>query len=243
MIQLDVLGCPCFAPGSIEEIETELSRIIDDRSGYTCAINAEKIMMHMENRGGIREIVEGSILPYPDGVGAVWGIRRYHGIKTFKVNMPKILLELCNRERRSLFLLGASEDSSCLAYAAISKQYPSINLVGRRNGFELGDPGIQELRTELKEKNPDVVLIGMGSPKQEILSHSLSQDRDRGIFVCCGGAIDILAGQKKRAPTFFIDNGLEWAYRLAHEPWRIKRQSVLLRFLARLALPNAPRKN
>lgn len=200
-------------------------------------------MMHVENRGSIREIVDGSILPYPDGVGAVWGLRRYHGVKTIKINMPKIVLEVCNRECRSLFLLGASEESNRLAYETIASRYPSIRLLGRRNGFNLDGDGLQSLRNELIEKNPDVVLIGMGSPRQESLSNSLSKDRERGIFVCCGGAIDILAGQKKRAPGFLVDNGLEWAYRLVKEPWRIKRQSVLVRFLAKLARPNLlPRK-
>ena len=76
---------------------------------------------------------------------------------------------------------------------------------------------------EIKELKPDVVLVALGIPNQELLIYNNLDKFDKGIFVGVGGSFDVLSGAKKRAPKYFRKLHLEWLYRLIKEPTRFKR--------------------
>ena len=76
---------------------------------------------------------------------------------------------------------------------------------------------------EMKEVKPDIVLVALGIPKQEILIYNHLKDFDKGIFVGVGGSFDVISGSKKRAPKIFVKLKLEWLYRITREPKRLKR--------------------
>jgi len=79
-------------------------------------------------------------------------------------------------------------------------------------------------------------MVALGSPRQELFAARLTARVPGILAVGCGGALDILSGEKSRAPAFMVDHGLEWLYRLYKEPARLRRQLVLPLFLARLAV-------
>ena len=76
---------------------------------------------------------------------------------------------------------------------------------------------------EIVEMQPDIVLVALGAPKQELLIHRYYRRGEKGVFIGVGGSFDVLSGRKKRAPSFFIRHNLEWLYRIASEPKRLKR--------------------
>ena len=76
---------------------------------------------------------------------------------------------------------------------------------------------------EIVNSNPDAVLVALGIPAQEILIYNHYDKFEKGIFIGVGGSFDVLSGVKKRAPQIFIKMNLEWLYRIACEPKRIKR--------------------
>jgi len=234
MRTVNLFGCPCSAPASPAEIEACMLFLARGPGGYTVAINAEKIMMHVRGQGPVREVIGGAALAYPDGAGAVLGIRRLHRLATFKVDMPRLTLELCHEHRLALFLLGASEPNNRLASEQVRLRYPGIRLAGRRNGFFQDSGEVGNLGGDLARLQPDVILVGMGSPRQEILSRKLATELGKGLFVCCGGAIDILSGTRARAPAFMVNHGLEWAYRIASDPRRASRALPLVQFMFKL---------
>ena len=80
-----------------------------------------------------------------------------------------------------------------------------------------------------------VVFVAMGSPKQELLMEEISM-KHPAIYQGLGGSFDVYTGNVKRAPKWWVDHNLEWAYRLVKEPSRIKRQIHLVRFLALVKL-------
>ena len=84
--------------------------------------------------------------------------------------------------------------------------------------------------TDIKLKKPDIVFVAMGSPKQELLMEEM-QEVHPAIYQGLGGSFDVYTGNVKRAPSWWVDHNLEWAYRLIKEPARIKRQIHLIRFL------------
>ena len=83
---------------------------------------------------------------------------------------------------------------------------------------------------DIATKKPDVVFVAMGSPKQELLMEEMSK-RCPAIYQGLGGSFDVYTGNVKRAPKWWVDHNLEWAYRLIKEPVRIKRQIHLIKFL------------
>ena len=83
---------------------------------------------------------------------------------------------------------------------------------------------------DITEKRPDVVFVAMGSPKQELLMEEMLE-RHPAIYQGLGGSFDVYTGNVKRAPKWWVDHNLEFAYRLVKQPSRIKRQIHLVRFL------------
>ena len=75
----------------------------------------------------------------------------------------------------------------------------------------------------IEELEPDIILVALGMPVQEKLIYESLDKFNKGIFVGVGGSFDVLSGTKKRAPEFFIKHNLEWLYRIAKEPSRIRR--------------------
>ena len=93
-------------------------------------------------------------------------------------------------------------------------------MVGTQDGYIEDKQAVME---DIKLKNPDVILVALGVPKQEKLIYDNLQDFKKGIFVGVGGSFDVISGSKKRAPKIFIKLNLEWLYRIAFSPSRWKR--------------------
>ena len=227
----DLLDCPCVPLASDEEAIATLGAAIASKAGgYAVAINAEKILFY-RRLPNVREVIDRSALPYPDGFGAVLALKWLHGVRARKINMPVACLSGAQANGWRLFLLGAAEDVSVAAYEEILRRYPGIDVVGRMHGFHEPQTYVDSIR----QAKPDLVMVALGSPRQEIFAHKLVHEVP-GIFVAgCGGAFDILAGRVKRAPAFMVEHGLEWLYRLVRQPARWQRQKFLPLFLLALA--------
>ena len=81
----------------------------------------------------------------------------------------------------------------------------------------------QKVFDEIEKLSPDLVLVALGIPAQELLINKNFEKFNKGIFIGVGGSFDVLSGTKKRAPKFFIKFHLEWLYRITTEPKRMKR--------------------
>ncbi len=227
--KFEIMGCPCEALSERKAISRILSVITKKECGYSVAINAEKIQ-RFQNDEELRAIINNSILPYPDGAGAVLGLKWLHGVSSEKVNMPVKVLEAANQYRFKTFIVGADEKNHDLAIGAIVKKYPNLDLVGNLHGFNSKDRIFEHVLL----KRPQLIMIAMGSPRQEKLAAELIAICKFGFVVGCGGALDILSGEVRRAPSFMITYHLEWLFRLVQQPYRIRRQLFLPVFLARL---------
>lgn len=228
---LKIMGAQCLAVTSVEEIKGYISELIEKKTGgYSVAINAEKIMMYDRNPQ-MKEVIDNSILPTPDGAGAVLGMKYLYGKKCMKLNLPRSVFELANEKSHRVFILGSKEDVNKKAVDKLIERYPQIIITGRKDGFYKNDEEIIEL---IKKHNPQIVMVALGSPRQEFFSAKMSSIFPQMIFVGCGGSLDALAGKVKSAPDFFRYNNLEWFYRLLQSPSRIKRQWILPAFFIRL---------
>jgi N-acetylglucosaminyldiphosphoundecaprenol N-acetyl-beta-D-mannosaminyltransferase len=136
------------------------------------------------------------------------------------------------------YFLGGREEVNAEAYARAQTLYTGIEWVGRHHGFFEADEE-HALCMEITAAKPDVLWVALGRPKQEIFS-VLHRERLAGVgwIKTCGGLFDFLAGVNRRAPEWMQRAGLEWAWRLMHEPRRLFRRyaSTNLHAVWRLAL-------
>ena len=131
---------------------------------------------------------------------------------------------------KTFYLVGGKQEVIDETVAKLRQEFSGINIVGYRNGYLKEENAEKNLIDDITEKKPDVVFVAMGSPKQELLMEKI-QKRHQAIFQGLGGSFDVYTGHVLRAPKWWVDHNLEFAYRLIKEPKRIKRQIHLVKYL------------
>lgn len=196
--------------------------------GILVAINAEKILHATPQT---RDIINRNI-GYCDGIGAVMALRR-HGQKQ-AVKLPgcelwlKIIAALYKDGKR-FYLVGSKQEVIEATVAKLKQEFAGIDIVGYRNGYIKTEEERKALLDDIAARRPDVVFVAMGSPKQELLMEEMSE-RHPAIYQGLGGSFDVYTDYVKRAPQWWVQHNLEFAYRLIKQPSRIKRQIHLVRF-------------
>ena len=135
---------------------------------------------------------------------------------------------LCQESGRSLYLLGSDPGASAEAAEALRRWYPRLRVTGTHHGyFELGSPHSERVLEHIAEKRPDIVLVGMGTPQQELWVDRYYERIEASVVWTVGALFDYVAGRTPRAPHWLADHGLEWIFRLVVEPRRMWRRYLL----------------
>ena len=187
----------------------------------------------------MQTLIDNSGFCYVDGAAAVFGIKLLYGKTYKKINFPKNFIGILRANQTRLFIAGSRNSIINSAVKNIKVEYKNINIVGFCHGFL----GFDEIEQLICSAEPQVVLLALGSPKQEKFARLLVERGHRLLFCGAGGAIDIMAGEKSRAPQWMVDGYLEWLYRLCKEPHRIIRMAVLPKILAALLIYKLTRFN
>lgn len=227
-----ILGVPCMAFASTDEavdVVRDLVRL--GTGGYNVAINAEKVMIARRDPQ-VARIIDEAALPSPDGSGAQIGLRWVHGVRTVKIDMPRTALRVAHENAFRVFLLGAAPDVIGRTLERVRRDFSGAEIVGSHHGFFDDDAAMIE---RLRAATPDLVLVAMGSPRQEIFARQALDAGVQAVFIGCGGAFNILAGTVRRAPVAWQRAHLEWFYRLLQDPRRWQRVLGLAPFFLRLA--------
>ncbi len=203
-----------------KEIEENLK---NEEKQFIITANPEILTTAERNKEYEKILLDKNTTIIPDGIGII------KGAKMFGINLPERitgvdltlkLIELCNKYNKSIYLFGATKEVMNKMEKLIQEKYTGVNLVGTQDGYIEDKQAVME---DIKLKNPDVILVALGVPKQEKLIYDNLQDFKKGIFVGVGGSFDVISGSKKRAPKIFIKLNLEWLYRIAFSPSRWKR--------------------
>lgn len=206
----------------------QLLDYVMENKGILVAINAEKILHATDQT---RAIINRN-LGYCDGAGAVLALRKKGHPDVVKIAGCELWLSIVERyfKDHTFYLVGAKKDVIEETVRKLREEFPGIKIVGYHDGY-LNDPRIrQEVIDDIVSKHPDIVFVAMGSPKQELLMEEI-QRRHNALFQGLGGSFDVYTGRVERAPKWWIDHNLEFAYRLIKQPSRIKRQIHLVRYL------------
>lgn len=190
---------------------------------FIVTANPETIMTAEQNEDFNKALLDENTTIIPDGIGVVKGAKMlgYNVVETIPgVELCTKLFEYCNQYSKSIFLLGAKKEIIEKLVNVLKNNYPNAHICGYENGY-VEDK--QAVFNGISKLEPDVVLVALGIPEQEILIYKNLAQFNKGIFVGVGGSFDVLSGTKKRAPKLFIKLHLEWLYRILKEPKRLKR--------------------
>ena len=109
----------------------------------------------------------------------------------------------------------------------IDKKWPNVKVVGTYSppfGFQDDEDECESILRRIEETKPDVVLFGVGAPKQELWTQRFHKRIDAKVLLCIGATIDFLAGEKAQAPVWMRRCGLEFVHRCASEPKRLLKR-------------------
>jgi N-acetylglucosaminyldiphosphoundecaprenol N-acetyl-beta-D-mannosaminyltransferase len=138
------------------------------------------------------------------------------------------LAAICERAGQSLYLLGSEPPVAREAAKRLRRRHPQLEVTGAHHGyFPLDSPHHERVIEDINERRPDIVLVGMGTPKQELWVDRYAERLDVSVTWTVGALFDYVSGRTPRAPRWLADNGLEWIFRLGIEPRRMWRRYLL----------------
>jgi N-acetylglucosaminyldiphosphoundecaprenol N-acetyl-beta-D-mannosaminyltransferase len=191
-------------------------------------VNAAKLV-NMGSEPALREAVVSSDLVLADGMSVVWAsrvLRRPLPERVAGIDLFERLLDLAEHDGLSVYFLGAEADILESAIDAIRKRHPRLRIAGRHHGY-FGPADEPALAADIAATHPDLLFIGMTSPKKELFLARWGAEI--GAVVChgVGGSLDVIAGKVRRAPLSWQRFGLEWLYRVLQEPGRLWRRYLV----------------
>ena len=226
---IDMLGYEIFAANMDECLEVVLSK----EKVHIVSGNPEVLYTGLNDKNLFDNFTSDKSLIIPDGDGVQISakiLKTPVKEKIAGIELMKKILEKCEKTGDSIYLLGASEENLKACVANIVRDFPKINIAGYHNGFfDLNNP--KEILEEIKEKKPMAIFVAMGCPRQENFIVKYMDELPCKIFMGVGGSFDVIAEKVNRAPRWMINIGMEWAYRVSKEPWRIKRLGSIPKFI------------
>jgi N-acetylglucosaminyldiphosphoundecaprenol N-acetyl-beta-D-mannosaminyltransferase len=223
---VEVLGIPLALTDYDRTMEWMDATIASKRRGYVCVAAVHTVMVCQED-AELRSAVVNSDLTVPDGQPLVWAMNALGHDLSSRVYGPELMARYCERSALTgarIFLYGGRNQGALVQLALnLRRRFPGVKIVG---GYSPPYRGLTpEEQTavvdEINQSKADVVWVGIGVPKQE---KWMAQFRDRleaPVLVGVGAAFDFHAGLVPQAPDWMQRVGLEWVYRLAHEPRRL----------------------
>ena len=170
----------------------------------------------------MKNIIKSAELVIPDGVGIEIGlkilgkkVRRIAGIE-----FAYACIAMFHEADLPIALIGAAQEVNELACCELKKKFNGLNIAYSHNGFFDDETVIFD---ELKKTGAQLVLVALGSPKQEEFIYKLKKDMPQTLFIGVGGSFDVWSNKVERAPEVYQKLGLEWLYRTVKEPARFRR--------------------
>lgn len=210
-------------------------------------LNPEMVMASQKD-SELKNIINNASLVVPDGIGLTWALNIIYKLKTKRVtgiDLIEEIAKLANKYRYSIFFLGAKPGIANKAATKLKLKYPNLAIAGSNagnpklnydlNNSDLFNTGkITDIRRTERDPNwkivdmvsktkPDILLVAYGHGKQEKFIARYKYKLAVPVMMGVGGSFDFLAGLATRAPGWMQALGLEWLWRLLHEPWRFNR--------------------
>ena len=196
-----------------------------DRARSVFFVNAHTLNLAVRDPVYLR-VLQTADRVFGDGTGVRWAARLLHGVRLAdNVNgtdlVPRLLAHPATPGRR-VYLLGASPQASERAADHVRRAFPSWTLVGHLHGY-VGEAESAAVIDAINLAHPDLLLVGMGNPKQERWIHLHQSQLKVPVCIAVGGLFDYWAGDLVRAPTWMRRIGFEWLHLMLRQPRKVPR--------------------
>lgn len=237
-MKVDILGVKVDGVEMKEALERIEGFLKEEKFHYVVTPNPE-IIVYAKKNEEFRQILNQADLAIPDGVGLVWAGKILGKKIKERVTGVDLADELCKLAAKRGFkmgFLGGSPGVADRARECQIRKYSGLNVVfalesDPENAIDDIKNATRHLPLAIRQPVVDLLFVAYGFPKQEYWMAKYGRSSGVKVAIGVGGALDYFAGRITRAPKFMRNLGLEWAWRLIQEPWRLKRQLALLIFV------------
>jgi len=229
-MNMTIFGYPIFK-GDTKTAAGSIFKLMNESSHHRVVSLNPEIMVSASDE--LEKWLQTASLILPDGMGLVYAIYLVLGVSCQRITGIDVVQCLFSTYPVRAYFIGASSQVMEKSVFYLKKQYPQLDILGYHHGY-LTQGSQRQCIADIVALKPNLVLVGMGFPRQEQFIQALSQEYDAGVSLGVGGAFDIWSGSIKRAPVWMQSVGLEWLYRYGKEPRRFKRILFLPRFLLKV---------
>ncbi len=225
MQTVDILSVGVHAQRFDDAVERLFAWSQDSEKRYVCTCPVYTLMMAKEMPDA-RQAIEGADMVTADGMPLVW-VQQYKGVREAeRCSGPNLMRALCDKTAGTdvrHYLWGGQPGVPDKLAHNLRDYYGDVNIVGKyAPPFEpIGTPPNPDYIDMINAAAPDMVWVGLGSPKQDIWMHRYREYLDAPLLIGVGAAFDFISGRKAQAPRWMQENGLEWSFRLFQEPRRL----------------------
>ena len=216
-----------------ESMEELLKSIKNFEKLHIVSGNPQILLNGLQNAVLLENFTSKDSIIIPDGISTVICskiVRQPVKEKIAGIEVMDNIIKQCEKENQGIYLLGSTKETLDMCNINLRTKYRKLNILGSHDGyFDLNN--CEEILMEIEKVKPQVLFVAMGCPRQEMFIIKYMDRLPCKVFMGVGGSFDIIAGNLKRAPEWMINFGLEWLYRVAKEPFRIKRLSAIPKFI------------
>ncbi len=231
LLSANILGLRVDAVNMTMVVEAIESAVANKQKGYVCVAGVHGVMEAFRNHD-LALVFANAFLVVPDGMPTVW-IGHLQGLKHMqRVFGPDLMLELISRSQAiglSHFLCGGNYGVAEELRHSLQKRFPRAKIVGTYTPpFHSLTPEEEHWLVErLKDLRPDIIWIGLSTPKQEKFMARLQSRLPPAVMIGVGAAFDFHCGRIKDSPAWVKQCGLQWCHRLIQEPSRLWKRYLV----------------
>lgn len=215
-----------------ETLDAIDSLIKEDNCSYVVTPNVDHIVQ-LEKDEELKRVYENASLILTDGKPLIWISNWYKTPIKEKISGSDLFPRVCDlaaKKGYTMYLLGAAEGVADKAAKNLMNKYKGLNIVGTYSppfGFEKDKLELKKIERQIQEVHPDILIVGLGCPKQEKYMYHHCKELDVPISFGLGASIDFEAGNIKRASRWMSEHGLEWLYRITQDPKRLAKRYLV----------------
>lgn len=177
------------------------------------------------------EVLDAAEVVFCDGVGVKLASRLLDVKLGDRMTPPDWIgdaFNVCLKQNAAIYVIGDDIGVAEQFIAKALENHPGLRFVGYHHGFFDPEGAENDLIVdEIKASDADLIITGMGMPRQEIWAHETFPKLDKGVFLATGALFRWYTGIERRSPRWVTDNGLEWLARLIQQPCRHFRRYVI----------------
>lgn len=225
-------GIPIHNVTLSEALEVIDERIRSRRPGFVLTPNVDHVCLCRRD-DGMRAAYEDGFLSVADGKPLLWAARILGAPLKQKISGSDLiywLSEFAADRGHSVFYFGAAEGVAEEAARRLQARYPGLRVAGTHSpprGFDRDPESNARAMAVVRDAAPDICFVALGSPRQDVWNHRYHKQTGAIVHIGVGASFDFVAGIQKRAPVWMQHGGLEWAWRLVHEPTRLARRYLV----------------